>query len=370
MNKVVTVNLNGNAYSLEEPAYEALRAYLDGADRRLSGNPDRAEIMADLEQAIADRCRRHLGPQKTVIGGGEMASILEQMGPVEAEPAEGSADTRAAQDRARTGAGTPRRLYLIHEGAMFAGVCTGLAAYFNIDVALVRIGFVLATLLSGGIWILAYLIMMFVVPKADTAEERAAAHGQPFNAQELVDRAKQHYAELRKQGSRWQDDWKRRRRAKRRQRAAEREREFWRSASELEYQGYGTRVLAGLTVPVLTALSALMFVALVLAVLSLVMTGGVLDWTLPADVPVWAAALVLVLAYHALLIPLRAASRASYEATAGLRHGWVAAADGLLWIGFAALLFWIAYEALPDVRGLFHDMQRGWRHYALIWARG
>jgi phage shock protein PspC (stress-responsive transcriptional regulator) len=369
MNKVVTVNLNGNAYSLEEPAYEALRAYLDGADTRLSGNPDRAEIMADLEQAIADKCRRHLGPQKSVIGSDEMNSILEQMGPVEAEPEGGPSGARAAEDGSRTRAGTPRRLYLVREGAMFAGVCTGLAAYFNIDVAFVRIGFVVATLLSGGIWILAYLIMMFVVPKAGTAEERAAAHGEPFSAQELVDRAKQHYAGLREQGSRWQDDWRRRRRAKRRQRAAEREREFWRSAGELEYQGYGTRVLAGFMVPVFTALGALLFVALVLAVLSLVMTGGILDWTLPADVPVWAAVLVLVLAYHAVLIPLRAASRASYEATAGPRHGWVAAADGLLWIGFAALLFWIAFEASPDVRDLFRDLQLGWHHYALAWAR-
>lgn len=366
MNKVVTVNLNGNAFTLEEPAYESLRAYLDGANARLNGNPDRAEIMADLEQAVADKCRRHLGPQKTVIGTAEMGAILKEMGPVEIEPAgdAGSAPPHAGRAAAD---GPPRRLYLIKEGAMIGGVCTGLAAYFNIDVAFVRIGFVAATLLSGGIWIIAYLIMMFVVPRAETAEERAAAHGQPFNAQELVDRAKEHYAELREQGSRWQDDWRRRRRARRRQRAAERERDFWRSASELEYQGYGSRVAAGFLVPVFTAVSAFLFVVMILMVLSLVMTGGILDWSLPGEFPVWAAVLILVLAYHALTIPLRAASRASYEATAGPRHGWVAAADGLLWVGFAALLFWIAWETSPEVRDLFHDIQRGWRHYALGW---
>ncbi len=368
MNKVVTVNLNGNAFALEEPAYEALRAYLDGANARLNGNPDRAEIMADLEQAIADKCRRHLGPQKNVVGSAEMSAILEDMGPVEAEPA-ADAQTAPPRDNRAQPEATPRRLYLIREGAMIGGVCTGLAAYFNIDVAFVRIGFVAATLLTGGFWILAYIIMMFVVPKAETDEERAAAHGLPFNAQELVDRAKQHYAELREQGSRWQDDWRRRRRARRRQRAAEREREFWRSASELEYQDYGTRVAAGFLVPVFTALSAFLFVVMVLMVLSLVMTGGILDWTLPGDVPVWAAVLVVVLAYHAVLIPLRAASRASYEATAGPRHGWIAAADGLLWVGFAVLLFWIAWETSPEVRDLLEDMQRGWRQYALAWTR-
>ncbi|MGQ0429075.1 MAG: PspC domain-containing protein [Gammaproteobacteria bacterium] len=367
MNKVVTVNLNGNAYTLEEPAYEALRAYLDGANARLASDPDRAEIMADLEQAVADKCRRHLGPSKGVVGSAEMKAILEEMGPVEADTAPAGDASRAEGRGPEPRPGATRRLYQIREGAMISGVCTGIAAYFGVDVAFVRIGFVAATLLSGGIWVLAYIIMMFVVPRAETAEERAAASGQPFNAQELVERAQQHYAELREQGSRWQDDWRRRRQARRRQRAAEREREFWRSAGELEYHGYGSRVLAGFLVPILTAVSAVLFVALVLAVLFLVMTGGILDWSLPADIPVWAAVLIAAIAYLALQGPLRAASRASYEATAGPRHGWVAAADGLLWIGFVALLFWIAWLSCPDVRDLFEGIRHGWRHYAYLW---
>lgn len=368
MNKVINVNLNGNAYSLEEPAYEALRAYLDGASARLASDPDRAEIMADLEQAIADKCRRCLGPNKSVVGSAEMRAILDEMGPVESDTAEAAGAGSSADRGAPPRPESPRRLYKIADGAMIGGVCNGLAAYFSVDVTIVRIAFVALILLSGGVWILAYLIMMFVVPDAKTAEERAAARGQPFNAQELVDRAKRHYAELREQGSRWQDDWRRRRRARRRQRAAEREREFWRRAGDLEYHGYGMRVLAGFLVPVFTALSAALFVAFVLVVLSLVLTGGILDWSLPSKIPVWAGALVVAMAYFAVNAPLRAASRASYEATAGSRHGWLAAADGLLWIGFVALLFWIAWLAVPDVRSIFDGFRDEWRHFALAWS--
>lgn len=363
MNKVVTVNLNGIACSLEEPAYESLHAYLDDADSRLQANPDRSEIMSDLEQAIADKCRRHLGPHKNVVSAAEMEAILKDMGPVEADPAGAPGAARSEDRGAQARPDSLRRLYQIREGAMISGVCNGLAAYFNVDVTLVRIGFVAAVLLSGGLWILAYIIMMFVVPKADTAEERAAARGQPFNAQELVDRAKAHYAELREQGSRWQDDWRRRRRARREQRAAEAEREFWRGA-QLQYRGYGTQVLAGLLVPVFTAASAALFVVLVLTVLSLLLTGGILDWTLPPDIPVWAAVLIVAVAYQGLHAPLRAASRASYEATAGPDHGWLAAADGLLWVGFAALLLWFAYALFPEVRDLLDDIRHGWRYYA------
>src|SRR5574341_623824 len=62
MQKVVNVSLHGNAYVLEEEGYAALRAYLDEAERQLASDPDRAEILGDLEQAIAEKCSRQLGP--------------------------------------------------------------------------------------------------------------------------------------------------------------------------------------------------------------------------------------------------------------------------------------------------------------------
>jgi CHASE3 domain sensor protein len=88
MHKVVTINLNGQAYQFDEDAYEAIHAYLDRAEAQLHDNPDRAEILADLEQAIADKCRRYLNAHKTVIAAGEIRQVLEEMGPVE-----GTSDT-------------------------------------------------------------------------------------------------------------------------------------------------------------------------------------------------------------------------------------------------------------------------------------
>ena len=48
MQRVISINLNGNAYQLDESGYDALREYLAGADRALAANPDRTEILADL----------------------------------------------------------------------------------------------------------------------------------------------------------------------------------------------------------------------------------------------------------------------------------------------------------------------------------
>ncbi len=83
MNKVITINLNGNAYPLEENGYEALRTYLDTAARRLAGNPDQTEIIADIEQAIADKFRAVLNANKTVVVTAEVEQVIAEMGPVE-----------------------------------------------------------------------------------------------------------------------------------------------------------------------------------------------------------------------------------------------------------------------------------------------
>src|SRR5882757_627880 len=85
MNTVIIINLNGNAFHLEEPGFQSLRAYLERAQAQLKDNPDRVEIMADLEQAIADKCAHFLRPHKNVLTAGEIDDVLKEMGPVQSE---------------------------------------------------------------------------------------------------------------------------------------------------------------------------------------------------------------------------------------------------------------------------------------------
>ena len=100
MQKVISINLNGNAYQLDESGYDALREYLARAEHELEDNPDRAEIMADLEQAIADKCQKFLGPHKSVVNASEVEQIVAEMGPVDAAAGEDSAgSTDAAADK-------------------------------------------------------------------------------------------------------------------------------------------------------------------------------------------------------------------------------------------------------------------------------
>ena len=155
MQKVVIINLNGRAYQLDEAAYDALRAYLDRAEAQLASNPDKAEIVTDLEQAIAEKCDRYLGPTKNVVTSAEIAQVIQEMGPVHdpaaAEGGTAGESTAQASQAPRPDPNAPRRLYRIREGALIAGICNGLAAFLNADVTVVRVVcVVLAVLTSGG----------------------------------------------------------------------------------------------------------------------------------------------------------------------------------------------------------------------------
>ena len=59
----------------------------------------------------------------------------------------------------------PKRLYRSRNNRMFAGVCSGLGEYFDMDPTVIRLLFVLGVFLGFGGAIFVYLVMMFVVPE-------------------------------------------------------------------------------------------------------------------------------------------------------------------------------------------------------------
>lgn len=57
-----------------------------------------------------------------------------------------------------------KRLYRSRDERLIAGVAGGLANYFNIDPTLVRLAFVALTLAGSGSGLLAYLILLILMP--------------------------------------------------------------------------------------------------------------------------------------------------------------------------------------------------------------
>ncbi len=63
-----------------------------------------------------------------------------------------------------------RRLVRRADGKVIAGVCSGIAAHTGVDPVIVRIAFVLTTLFSGGIGLVAYIVAWLVMPMAPEGE--------------------------------------------------------------------------------------------------------------------------------------------------------------------------------------------------------
>jgi phage shock protein C len=57
----------------------------------------------------------------------------------------------------------PRKLYRSRSQRMLAGVCGGLAEYFNLDATLIRVLFLILTVF-GGTGLVIYLVMWIIVP--------------------------------------------------------------------------------------------------------------------------------------------------------------------------------------------------------------
>jgi len=172
----VTVTLNRSTLQFDEAAFQRLEQYLADARRALEGNPDREEILADLEQAVANQCVRRLAAGAATVTLAELQPALEEIGPVQAPGAAASTPGSAS-----------RPLQQVSEGALISGVCLGLARYFGLDVTLLRIAAVLLLFATGGGMILVYIALMLLMPYAPLERGGKPLRKIPAKSRSLVE---------------------------------------------------------------------------------------------------------------------------------------------------------------------------------------
>ncbi len=183
-----TVRLNRCVLQFDDAAQTRLETYLAESASLLDGDPDPQEILADLEQAVADQCTRRLRPGQVVVTLAELAPALDEIGSVQASVA-----SPAAEPTPRAAA---RPLQQVSDAAVISGVCAGLGRYFGFNVAALRVLAVLLLLLSGGGVILVYLTLMLLMPFAPLEPGAPPLRWLPARCRALMDflRAKFHLA--------------------------------------------------------------------------------------------------------------------------------------------------------------------------------
>ncbi len=362
MNKAITINLNGRAFQADENAYQLLQDYLRQATEKLASDPDKSEIIADLEQALADKLEKCIGAGKNVVTEAEAKTVISEMGPVEesstssSEADSGQAHAAASDAGAQNNTGV-KKLYRVREGSMIFGVCTGLAAYFDISVSLVRVIFIILALTTHGLWILIYFLMMLVIPTAETSAEQAAAFGAPFTAQEFVNRARAEYQKMGASGQ-WQQnahEWKRKMHEEKRR--MRREMRNWQWSYRYQYRPRS---------PLVGVLVAALSVIWVWGLVMLSQHGIVFGIAIPASMPLWIALLVWSLIYIFISVMVRGSSWQRYTVdqkgnTHYHHHG--GPLQGLAWLALIVVVGWLVYHFLPQTHPTFLQAQQVWLRF-------
>ena len=60
-----------------------------------------------------------------------------------------------------------KRLQRLRRDRKIAGICAGLAEYFDVDPVIMRVAWVIFAFLSVGVAVLLYLVLIFVIPSEE-----------------------------------------------------------------------------------------------------------------------------------------------------------------------------------------------------------
>lgn len=93
---------------------------------------------------------------------------------------------------------TTKRLTRSSSDKMIAGVCGGLAHYFDVDPTLVRLGFVALLLIGMGSPVLAYLVLWLLMP-LDENIEASPQQTLSSNIKEMTNKAREVTGQVKQQ---------------------------------------------------------------------------------------------------------------------------------------------------------------------------
>lgn len=201
MKTTENISLAGYAFTIETDAYEELGAYLSDIRTCFSGDASADEIVADIEERIAEllreRCvagmvvelpmvldiKQRIGnPKELAQDDAEGTFETKEEAPAQPHQEQPKQDKKAEKKS--------RRLYRNMDERVLGGVCSGLGTYFNLDKVLFRIIFLIIFFISligmddspALLFpILTYICLWIAMPAARTAEQKREMKGKPMD---------------------------------------------------------------------------------------------------------------------------------------------------------------------------------------------
>ncbi len=188
MNKTISINLGGMFFHIDEDAYQKLSRYFDAVKRSLS--PDgREEIMKDIEGRIAELFHERIQNDRQVIGLVEIDAVIAVMG--QPEDYKIDEETATAQPIDYSISSKAKKLYRDKQNSIIGGVASGFGHYFTIDPVWIRLLFVIIVVAGFGSPILIYLILMIIIPEAQTTSQKLEMKGEEITISNIERKVKE-----------------------------------------------------------------------------------------------------------------------------------------------------------------------------------
>jgi phage shock protein PspC (stress-responsive transcriptional regulator) len=187
MNKIIQINLAGQAVSIDEKAYQSLSHYLQTLENHFANTVDGREILTDIEARIAELFFGKIRRGNAFINENDVSEAIQLMGTAEDMDIDQDPETQHRQKETNT---SSKKLYRDTDDRVLGGVCSGLAAYFGMDTSVVRIIAVLIILFTG-IPLIAYFVLWAILPEANTPEDRSRMKGGNTTINDIVNSVRQ-----------------------------------------------------------------------------------------------------------------------------------------------------------------------------------
>lgn len=189
MNKTTTISLGKLFFHIDEEAYRLLSEYLRNIKLYLSHEESREEIIADIEARIAELFMQYMKSDREVVSVADVQEVIAVMGNPEDYKVEDEEPTSFSPKKVLSS----KRLFRDPDNFYLGGICSGLAQYLTIQVVWVRVLWIVFSFLTQGLFVLLYVILWIVTPRAKTTADKLSMKGEPVNLDNIERKVKEDF---------------------------------------------------------------------------------------------------------------------------------------------------------------------------------
>lgn len=200
MKKTITINLGGIVFYIDEDAYDLLNRYTENIRLFFNNKSEGKEVVSDIESRLAELLSKRITHPNQPITVIDVEEVINQVGQPEDFYDGGedeSVSSKTTQEEKESESKSTKskfedaykykdnkKFYRNPDDKILGGVASGLAAYFNIDVMIVRVLLIALVFVAGSsIWL--YIFLWIFIPEAHTAIEKLRMQGKDITVENI-----------------------------------------------------------------------------------------------------------------------------------------------------------------------------------------